>query len=287
MFATTAPPFPNPAMHHRDDADPDVRGGAAQPMPIAKTIEEAHVRRPEVPLDQRGGRQASGDKTDPGAGPEQAEAEIARAVRAFGEEDLGDVHRRVCEHHDRPRNEDAHQGARAPDDREALGQVAPAPAPDRPLALEQPRRNPGDEERGERERARVDPVGEMGPRRGDERAAGERPGGGRRPLDELDQGVRGRELASADRGWKPREHRRAEERVPDPSHGCKRDDRGGRPDERERREDGEPADIGGDHQPLARQPVDERTEKSTPMKTAGKMFAIRSAPTHQPECVRS
>ena len=67
-----------------------------------------------------------------------------------------------------------------------------------------------------------------------------------------------RELLLVDEVRDAREHRRAEERVRDAGNGRERDDRERAADERQRDEDAEPDEVGGDDQPLAREPVDER-----------------------------
>ena len=135
--------------------------------------------------------------------------------------------------------------------------------PDRPVRLEQAARDRRDEHRRERERHGVDPVREMRARRGDDRAARERPGRGRRPFDELEQRVRGRKLLVGNEIGQPRKHGRPEERVPDPRHGGESNRRRRRVREGQRREHREPPDVGGDHQPLPREPVDDRPEEQT------------------------
>ena len=173
MLATTAPPFPKPASAIAATPDPDVRARPPRtPMPTAKIAMKRTYDRRDVALDQRRGGEPADDEADPRAGPEQAEAEVAGAERLLGEEHLGDVHDPARDHHDRPDDEHARERPRVPHDREALGEVAPAAAADRAVALQQPRR---DERRRARPRARsvdgVDDVGEMRARGGDEHAA--------------------------------------------------------------------------------------------------------------------
>ena len=148
-------------------------------------------------------------------------------------------------------------------DGEALGQLAPVPAADRPVALQQPPRDPRARAAAENaERDRVHPVGEVGPGRGDERAADDRPDRGRRPLDELEQRVRGRELArSATRFGSPASTAGRKNALPMPGERGEQRRSPPRSRERQRGEDAEPAEVGADHQRLAREPVDERPEQ--------------------------
>ena len=85
---------PEPGEHHRGGADPDVRAPRrrrsrrARRSRAAATYASARSR-----SDQRRRREPAEDEPDAGAGPEQAEAEVARVVRLLGEEHLGDVDR--------------------------------------------------------------------------------------------------------------------------------------------------------------------------------------------------
>jgi hypothetical protein len=190
--------------------------------------------------------------------PHQPVAEGARVERALGQHDLRDVDAAARDHRDVPDDEDDEQRIAVAHERDPVDEVAQVPARERPCALQEPRRDAGEQQRRDREADRVDPVGEVRPGDGDERAAEQRPRGRRQPLARLEQEVGRVELLLGDEVRHPGEHGGPEEGVPEPGEQREQHDRDRAVDERQRCEDGDPQHVGGDHQPLARVPVDER-----------------------------
>ncbi len=261
MLATTRAAVAEAEEHHCRRPDPDVRRRRRAAEPDREDGEETHVRRAEVSLDQRRGGEPADHEPDPRPCPQEAEAEVARRERLAREEHLGDVDDPARGHHDRPDHEDAQQRPGVADDRVALREVAPPPPPDRPVALKEPRGDQGDERGRDAECDRVHEIGEIRPRGCDDHSAEKRPECGRRPFDELKEGVRGPELPGRDKIRDPCEHRRAEEGISDPRQCGEHHDLRRRAGEREEEEHCQPPDVGGDHQPFPREPVDDGAEQ--------------------------
>ena len=91
-----------------------------------------------------------------------------------------------------------------------------------------------DEEGREREGRCIDHIDQVRAGGRHEQGAEHGPERGRRPVDELEQGVRGAELARRHEVRNPGEDGGAEERVADSRHDGQQDDRAGRVRERER-----------------------------------------------------
>ena len=100
----------------------------------------------------------------------------------------------------------------------------------------------------------------MRAREADEDPPGEGTGGRRQVLGRLEERVRTRQVLVADEVRQPGVDGRPEDAGREPGGGRERDDLARARRERQRGEDAEPGEIGGDHQPAAREAVDERAE---------------------------
>ncbi len=115
--------------------------------------------------------------------------------------------------------------------------------------------------RREEERDRVHHVGRVRARRGDEHAADQRAEYGRHRVGRLQQALRARQLVVLDEVGQPRVDSRPEEARRETGDCRERHDLAGARRERERAEDEEAHDVGGDHHAPAREPVDERPDR--------------------------
>ena len=127
--------------------------------------------------------------------------------------------------------------------------------------LEEPPRNLDDERGGEEERDCVDPVRPVGARRRHEDSPGQRPEHRRHRLGRLEKALRARQLLVLDEVRQAGVDRGAEEAGGETCDSRKRDDLTCAPRERERAEDDEAGEIGRDHDPPPRKPVDERADR--------------------------
>jgi hypothetical protein len=128
-------------------------------------------------------------------------------------------------------------------------------------ALETPRRDLHEQERGEEERGGVDPVDEVRAGEADDRPRDDRSDRRRPPVRGLQQRRPPRKLLVRDEVRHPREDRGAEEGVRDARDRGQQEDVGRASDERQEGEDGQPREVGADEEGLARQPVDERSRR--------------------------
>ena len=111
------------------------------------------------------------------------------------------------------------------------------------------------------ERRGVDPVGDVGARGRDDEAAERGADRPRQVLAGAEARVGRREIGRGDEIGKPGVRGRPEEPRREAGCGSEHHDRLGAVRERERREDAEPREVGDDHDPAARQPVDQRSEQ--------------------------
>ena len=224
----------------------------------------------------------------PEPGPEQPEAEVAGVVRLLGEEHLGDVDEPGRDHDDRPGDQDAEQRARVAHDDEALGR-ARASGRGRSAGRSASSRA-GIPSTSSAEMPKVTAFTQYA-RSGPDAATIAPPTIG--PIAVVVHSTSWSSAFAVDEPLlrhevrQPGEHGRAEERVPDPGERGEEDDhrRGARERAARRTRASRPRS-----EPIISPLRESRSTSgpaSRPRKTAGRMFAISSAPTHQPECVRS
>ena len=209
-------------------------------------------------LDPRAGEVGADRQADPRRTHHQAETEAAGRERISRQKRLADVDEGVGEHAHVPSDQDRQQRARAANERQAVGQVAPVASALRPGLLQQALRDLRDQGRRDHKGDRVDPVGEIRALRGDERTAEERADRPGRVVDHLQQRVGLRQVLVADEIRQPGIHSGAEKAGRDADHRRKADDRGCVRGEGQDAEHAEADEIGADQQGAAGETVDER-----------------------------
>ena len=245
-----------------DGGDPDVgsdgrSSDADRHHPKAGDVDARELS----PLDESADRETADEEADSGACEHEAETEVARLERDLGEHDLGDVDSGDPEHAHVPRDEHRQQGPGAANQCKAFPHVAPVTLRRGMSDLEEARRDPKDQRRREEEGDRVDRVGPVRARCGDEDAAGERAEHGRHRVGRLEHALRARQLRVLDEVRQSRVDRRAEETGCEPGDRSQHDDLGRALRKRERAEDEEANDVRGDHHAAPREAVDERAHR--------------------------
>jgi hypothetical protein len=129
------------------------------------------------------------------------------------------------------------------------------------LRLQQPLADARDQERGDDERRGVEPVGAVGAREREQRAAQQRAEHPREVLGSLEEPVRVREILVAHEVRQAGVRRRPEETGREADDSRERDDGERAPGEGKRTEDGRAQEVARDHQLSSRETVEERAEK--------------------------
>ena len=229
MIIGNATPFPKPVRRTSRSARPRRSARARRrAMPDRQRHERRARRGRHVAPARAGCRPTTLPATRPTPAPVQSSPKPKRPVSSVASarkisETLTSPIASIVESEG---DEHGHERARATERGEALAEVAPVPAPDRPLALQEPGGMRSDE--GGPRTANVAAFiqyARSGPEAADDRAAEERADGGRRQSVSCSSAFAG-EVVVVDEVRQPGEHRRPEERVADARDHREGDDRG-------------------------------------------------------------